>query len=74
MNKNESRFMIQVESPVLGIFDALCDAAHVDRNTGFQCLMLDYFSKQALIKNLIDLPCYEDWRAATSEFIHHYCP
>jgi len=68
------RFQLSVDNRLLDIFDAICESAHMDRSGGFHCLILDFFSGNHYMQNLLGHHLYSEWRTKTNDFVIKNCP
>lgn len=70
----DKRFMIKASQSTLDVFDALCESADVDRDTGFNCLLLEYFTGNPYMQSQLGHPHYREWQEKTHEFVMNHCP
>lgn len=71
---NLKRFQLKAPPVVIEIFDAICESAHVDRDTGFNFLMLEFFDGYPSIQTKIEHPDFTHWQQETREFLMKSCP
>lgn len=67
------RFQIKASPKVLGVFDALCEAAHVDRDSGFNCLILEFFNGYPFMQKAMEHPDFQHWKDQTQDFVMDCC-
>lgn len=73
MTNDLKRFQIKASPKVLGVFDALCEAAHVDRDSGFACLLLDFFEGCPGIQAELEQDEYREWVVKSRQFVMDHC-
>ena len=73
MTNDLKRFQIKASPKVLGVFDALCEAAHVDRDSGFACLLLDFFEGCPGIQGELEQDDYREWVVKSRQFVMDQC-